>query len=312
VFVTVWSLLVIMPCQKILRHQRHESELALVLLHIPKTGGTTLHHHFSAHFTPEETCPERYSNLQYYSPEELGRWRFFSGHFNVDEIRRIPRPLFTVTVLRDPIERLLSNYYFWKRHKADYIERKGLIALQVTKAGTLLDFLRNDNPHIFPTATNWMTSQLAGAVLATPDGYALMRDGEQIGWLSEAQLVSRALQNLLSFDVIGDISQLAEIYGRVAQKFGMAPLTEIARLNTREDEHELRDPYIREEITPEIQSLLEEKTHLDRMVYQLASDHGQSGWHRGLQGEEDKGEFIPLVHEPSKQSLAAWYASFGY
>jgi hypothetical protein len=301
-----------MPCQKILRHQRHESELALVLLHIPKTGGTTLHHHFSAHFTPEETCPERYSNLQYYSPEELGRWRFFSGHFNVDEIRRIPRPLFTVTVLRDPIERLLSNYYFWKRHKADYIERKGLIALQVTKAGTLLDFLRNDNPHIFPTATNWMTSQLAGAVLATPDGYALMRDGEQIGWLSEAQLVSRALQNLLSFDVIGDISQLAEIYGRVAQKFGMAPLTEIARLNTREDEHELRDPYIREEITPEIQSLLEEKTHLDRMVYQLASDHGQSGWHRGLQGEEDKGEFIPLVHEPSKQSLAAWYASFGY
>jgi hypothetical protein len=230
----------------------------------------------------------------------------------VDEIRRIPRPLFIVTVLRNPIERLLSNYHFWKRHKADYIERKGLIALQVTKAGTLLDFLRNDNPHIFPTATNWMTSQLAGAVLATPDGYALMRDGEQIGWLSDAQLVSRALQNLLSFDVIGDISQLAEIYGRVAQKFGMAPLTEIVRLNTREDEHELMDPYIREEITPEIQSLLEEKTHLDRMVYQLASDHGQSGWHRGLQGEEDKGEFIPLVHEPSKQSLAAWYASFGY
>jgi len=312
VVVTVWSLLDIMPCEKILRHQRHGSELALLLLHIPKTGGTTLHHHFSAHFTPEETCPERYSNLQYYSPEELGRWRFFSGHFNVDEIRRIPRPLFIVTVLRNPIERLLSNYHFWKRHKADYIERKGLIALQVTKAGTLLDFLRNDNPHIFPTATNWMTSQLAGAVLATPDGYALMRDGEQIGWLSDAQLVSRALQNLLSFDVIGDISQLAEIYGRVAQKFGMAPLTEIVRLNTREDEHELMDPYIREEITPEIQSLLEEKTHLDRMVYQLASDHGQSGWHRGLQGEEDKGEFIPLVHEPSKQSLAAWYASFGY
>ena len=310
-FVTVW-IPFIMPCQKILRHQRHESELACVFLHLPKTGGTTLHHHFSTHFTPEETCPERFSNLQSYSPDELGQWRFFSGHFNADEIRRIPRPLFIVTVLRDPIERLLSNYYFWKRHKADYIEQLGSAALQITKAGTLLDFLSNDHPHIFPTATNWMTSQLAGAVFATPDGYALMRDGEQIGWLSEAQLFSRALRNLLSFDVIGDISQLADIYGGIVQKFGMAPLTEGARLNTREGEHELLDPYIPEEITPEIQSLLEEKTRLDRMLYQLASEHWQSGWHRGLQGEEDKGEFIPLVHEPSKQSLAAWYASFGY
>ena len=310
-FVTVW-IPFIMPCQKILRHQRHESELACVFLHLPKTGGTTLHHHFSTHFTPEETCPERFSNLQSYSPDELGQWRFFSGHFNADEIRRIPRPLFIVTVLRDPIERLLSNYYFWKRHKADYIEQLGSAALQITKAGTLLDFLSNDHPHIFPTATNWMTSQLAGAVFATPDGYALMRDGEQIGWLSEAQLFSSALRNLLSFDVIGDISQLADIYGGVAQKFGMAPLTEVARLNTREGEHELLDPYIPEEITPEIQSLLEEKTRLDRMLYQLASEHWQSCWHRGLQGEEDKGEFIPLVHEPSKRSMAAWYASFGY
>jgi len=301
-----------MPCKKLRVIKKHASEPALVFLHLPKTGGTTLHHHFSAHFTPEETCPERYSNLQAYSPEELRQWRFFSGHFNTDEIRRIPRPLFVVTVLRDPIERLLSNYYFWKRHKADHIELNGLIGLQITKSGTLRDFLRNDNPHIFPTATNWITAQLAGAVLATPDGYALMQDGEQVGWLSEAQLISRALRNLLSFDVVGDISQLADVYGRVAQKFGMAPLTEVARLNTREDEHEWMDPHVPEEITPEIQSLLEEKTRLDRMLYQLASDHMQSGWHQGIHGEEDEEDVIPLQHEPSRQSLAAWYASFGY
>lgn len=156
-----------------------------------------------------------------------------------------------------------------------------------------------------------MTSQLAGAVLATPDGYALLQDGEQVGWLSEAQVFSLALRNLLSFDVIGDISQLVDIYERVAQKFGMAPLTEVARLNTKDDENELFDPYVPEEITPEIQSLLEEKTRLDRMLYQLAGAHSQSTLLRGIHSKEDEVDFIPLAHEPSKQSLEAWFASFG-
>lgn len=298
-----------MACNGMLDHEERGSDLALVFLHLPKTGGTTLHHHFSAHFTPEETCPERYSNLQSYSLEELRQWRFFSGHFNADEIRRIPRPLFVVTVLRDPIERLLSNYYFWKRHRADYIELNGLIGLQITKAGTLLDFLRSDSPHIFPTATNWMTSQLAGAVLATPDGYALIRDGEQIGWLSEAQLVSRALQNLLSFDVFGDISQLADIYGTVAQKFGMAPLTQVARLNAREDAHELMDPYVPEPITPEIQSLLEEKTRLDRVLYKLARDHWDLCFDKVTYNKKSGENFLPLENAPGKRSLQEWYAS---
>lgn len=289
-----------MPRRKSPAINKRASEPALVFLHIPKTGGTTLHHHFSAHFTPDETCPERYSNLQAYSPKDLRRWRFFSGHFDTDAIKLIPRPLFIVTVLRDPIERLLSHYHFWKRHKLEYVEQAGLIALQITKAGTLRDFLSTDNGHIFPTATNLMTSQLAGVVLATPDGYALLQDGKRVGWLSEAQVFSRALRNLLSFDVIGDISQLADVYGRVAQKFGMAPLTEVAGLNTKDDEHKLFDPYVPEEITPEIQSLLEEKTRLDRMLYQLASAHSQSTLLRGIRSKEDEVDFIPLAHEPSK------------
>jgi hypothetical protein len=291
--------------------QTHTSELALVFLHLPKTGGTTLHHHFSTHFTPEETCPERHSNLKSYNVDELRQWRFFSGHFNADEIRQIPRPLFVVTVLRDPIDRLLSNYYFWKRHKVDYIEQNGLVALQITKNGSLLDFLQSDHPHIFQHTVNFMTTRLAGDVLSTPDGYALIQDSEQVGWLSEAQLVNRALKSILSFDVIGDISQLTDIYARVAEVFGMSPLTEVVRLNTREDEHELMDPCTPEPITPETLSLLEEKTRLDRVVYELSREHWHRDSHRLDVGEENNRDFIPLSLEPGKRPVANWYASFG-
>jgi hypothetical protein len=286
------------------------SELALVFFHLPKTGGSTLHHHFSAHFAPEETCPARHSNLMY-SVEELRQWRFFSGHFNADEIRRIPRPLFVVTVLRDPIERLLSLYYFWKRHKAEYIEQRGEVGLRITKAGTLLDFLQSDYPHIVQGTVNSMVMQAAGAVLATPDGYALMSGHKQIGWLSEAQLVSRALKNILTFDVIGETSNLADVYARVAQRFGMAPLTQIARLNTRECEHELMDPHMPESITQEIRSLLEEKTRLDRMLYQLVRDHWQCDNLLLNTSQRRDPDFIPLSLESGKRPVAEWYASFG-
>jgi hypothetical protein len=274
--------------------QECASDPALVFLHIPKTGGTTLHYHFSANFAPEETCPERFSNLDAYSVDDLRQWRFFSGHFNSDEIKRIPRPTFRVTVLRNPIERLLSNYYYWRRLSHEYIEQYGLNGPRITKAGTLIDFLRSDEPEILQNTVNPITIQLAGAVLAKPDGYALMRDGEQIGWLSEAQLVSRALEALLSCDVLGDISQLKDIYGRVAQVFGMAPLNELAHLNTKEEVDEAREPYKAEAITPEIWSLLEKKTRLDRVLYHLARDHWQRGLGRLDMCMGDRRGFIPL------------------
>ena len=265
--------------------QECASDRALVFLHIPKTGGTSLHHHFSAHFTPEETCPERFSNLDAYSEDDLRQWRFFSGHYNADEIKRIPRPIFLVSVFRNPIDRILSNYYYWRRHSHEYIEQYGLNGPRIAKAGTLIDFLRSDDPDVLQNTVNPMTTQVAGAVFAKSEGYALMKGGEQIGWLSDAQLVSRALETLLSCDVLGDISQLREIYERVARVFGMAPLAEVAYLNTKEEVDEAREPYKPEPITPEIWSLLEKKTRLDRILYYLARDHWQGGLGR-LDGHE--------------------------
>lgn len=261
---------------------KKSEELTLVFLHMPKTGGTSLHYHFAGMFPEQAICPERFSHLHLYSVDDLRQWRFFSGHFNADEIKRIPGRVFLVTVFRDPIDRLLSLYYFWKRHKNEFIDQNGLDFLRITKDGTLLDFLRSNHPYILQWTQNAMATTLAGAITTTPDGYCLIKSPQEIERLSEAQLFSRALKNLLSFDVIGDISQLQLVYEKVVSAFGMTPLTEMARLNTREDEVDELDPVTPEPITPEIQALLEEKTRLDRMLYQLARNHWQSGRRREI------------------------------
>jgi hypothetical protein len=251
-------------------------DLRLVFVHLPKTGGTTLHHHFSAHFRPEEICPERFSNLQSYSPDELMRWRFFSGHFNADEIKRIPGPVYTVTVLRNPIERLLSHYYFWKRHTAQYIERLNLRGPQLTRSGTLTEFLRSTEPAVWTACNNRITRQLAGQVQAQRGGGSILDwQGNNTG-MTDLQIVRRALDNLLSFDLVEDVSQLDKVYAIVAQIFGMPALPELARLNTRDQVDDERGPWVEEPVTPEIMALLQDNTRMDQIICQLASDHWAS------------------------------------
>jgi len=263
-----------------------------------------LHHHFSDHFTPEEICPDRASGLDRYSVNELRQWRYFSGHFNADEIKRIPKPVFVVTVLRDPIERLLSLYYFWRRHSSDYIAQHDVAHLQLTKDGTLTDFLRSSHPTLIHSRRDSITLQMAGEVLGQPEGNQLLKAGEPVGWLSDAQLLQRALSNLLSFNLVGDISQLKDIYSTVAQTFGMIPSNDLPSMNTRYEVSDDLEPWVEEPITPEIQGLLEESTRLDRVLYQLALDH----WQNSLISSGDQALTMrptaPSTHQPNNHRPA--------
>ena len=245
----------------------------LVFLHVPRTGGTTLHHHLAAHFAPHEICPERFSRLHQYGPDQLEKWRFFSGHFNADEIRRIPGPLFVITILRNPIERLLSNYYFWKRHRSEAIEKRGLDGPRLVKCGSLADFLRSKQGIVLDSANNMIARKLAGQVHAWPDGSWRARVGDKGFEVTDLQIVHRALGNLLSLNVYDDISALQSIYARIAQVYGMKPLDAIEHLNSRDAINLDLEAVLLEPITPEIQQLLDQFTRLDNIVYQMALDH---------------------------------------
>src|SRR5262249_170075 len=91
----------------------------LVFLHHPKTGGTTLHHILMRGFDEDEICPERFNGLQHYSAGDLARYRYFSGHFDLLSVSLIPGEKKIITMLREPISRLISLYYFQRAHKAE-------------------------------------------------------------------------------------------------------------------------------------------------------------------------------------------------
>jgi hypothetical protein len=88
----------------------------LVFIHMQKTGGTSLRTLLERHYAKDKVCPLRF-NLYALSVSELAHFDFLSGHFDFSTLQYLPRKgALTITVFREPRNRLISMYRFHKAH----------------------------------------------------------------------------------------------------------------------------------------------------------------------------------------------------
>lgn len=112
------------PAAKSSARPATETTEAVIFLHLPKTAGTTLNRLIEW----EYSLSEMYSvdpvlfewsaaHLRKLPARRLRRTRMFKGHmtFGLHEI--LPQPATYITVLRDPVERVLSAFYFMRSYK---------------------------------------------------------------------------------------------------------------------------------------------------------------------------------------------------
>jgi hypothetical protein len=91
-----------------------------VFLHVQKTAGTSLQNMLVEAFGGSNVYREHADVLHLHSPAELARYSVFAGHFNYDSLAFIPRrKLNVITLVREPKQRLLSLYSFWRAHEPD-------------------------------------------------------------------------------------------------------------------------------------------------------------------------------------------------
>jgi hypothetical protein len=81
-----------------------------LFLHIRKTGGTSIVRQAMDHYGHENVC--HHGDYMGRPPADLRRLPFISGHFGYDYARELMPGRFTFTFLRDPMERIVSLYYF--------------------------------------------------------------------------------------------------------------------------------------------------------------------------------------------------------
>jgi hypothetical protein len=90
---------------------------AVVFIHVQKTAGTSVTQLLAANFEAQRRCPERFNQLHHYSLAELGKYDFFSGHFDLFSTHLIPRRnIFRLSFFRKPSDRLISFYRFARAH----------------------------------------------------------------------------------------------------------------------------------------------------------------------------------------------------
>ncbi|WNZ25262.1 hypothetical protein HJG54_21995 [Leptolyngbya sp. NK1-12] len=87
-------------------------------LHIPKTAGTSLRK-WLLNFFPDSVFLECYDvkALTQLPPEQIAQYRFFAGHFGLELYKFLPEKPDTITWLRDPIAREISQYNYLRREQ---------------------------------------------------------------------------------------------------------------------------------------------------------------------------------------------------
>ena len=165
--------------------------MKFIHLHIPKTAGTSLRESLvSAH--PELQIRQVIDpTLETMGPDV----DVVSGHISYEDAIRYGDQI--VTVLRHPVDRFVSIYYFWRELYDKKIERTRKTTL--AHSLSLLEFARAmDEPELCSELMNRMTWQLHSSFRLIRR-FELRRDTG----LSRTDLVAQAMDNLRSFAVVG-------------------------------------------------------------------------------------------------------------
>lgn len=238
----------------------------IVFLHLPKTGGTSLHRVINNSLPQNSLFPERFNKLYLYSREEMNEYSFFSGHYDWQSVSLIPGEKKIITLLRNPKKRILSLYYFWKAHTKEHIEKHNLRGPRIAKKSDLLSFLRSEDNEVIQTIDNAMTRNLIGGILVN------YRRG--ICDLPADSLVSHAvahLENMEAFGILEEIDKSAQL---ITKKLGIDWDGNMPHEYNSKNYQNLSfiENVKKEEITPEIDIELNSLTKIDQKIYSRAVD----------------------------------------
>ncbi len=191
--------------------------LKTIFLHIPKTGGTTLHEALKPCFEPAQICPERFDCLYRHTLGELAGYRFFSGHFSFESCELIPGPKRIFTMLRHPVDRLVSQYNFNRAHNDQVIRQDELWLADIARRHTMREFFSVEEVRRHPSINNTMVRMLASWLPA--DRWESAAD---IGDDSDANsLLPLARERLQSFAAFGILERYQESLGLIFGTLGL-------------------------------------------------------------------------------------------
>jgi len=120
----------------------------IIFIHIPKAAGTSFKAMVDKNYDKEKIFP--YSDLSQFDvkdiPKYLEQYDVFMGHFNYQIFPKYAKKdmgFKMITFLRDPIERVYSEYHYYQRFTREHAEKVGDIAKIVKDCGSLESYINS-------------------------------------------------------------------------------------------------------------------------------------------------------------------------
>lgn len=219
----------------------------LAFMHIGKTAGTSFHYLIRGAM-PEALAfnggPEQYDVM---TPEELESFDLLLGHFSFHHSKKFRPYRYLLAFLRDPVERVLSNYHFL-RGWTGYVDFTNEEMIRASRELALVDFLKSPLPQVRAVVENHQT-------------YFLGADWRASRTEEPEALYSRALANLNSLQFVGLTDRYAESVAMLFEDLGIADAPTVTRLNVTPN----RVPS--EGISSADREVVEEMNQLDIQLY---------------------------------------------
>jgi hypothetical protein len=184
-------------------------KIPVLFMHIQKTAGTSIIN-LARHFYQDSVI----SHGDYCSrrPDELADTLFVSGHFGYAYARHLMQRRYSFTFLRDPVERVLSFYYFCKSRDPDQFP-----IYRLAQSHDLVGFISACIADPFYRMLLWnnQTWQFAfGDTHLEP---------HPEGGFSSDQLLSLAKQHLDEFSYVGFTESFATDAYKICRALGFPP-----------------------------------------------------------------------------------------
>jgi len=219
---------------------------AIIFLHVPKSAGTTLNRLIEWEYPLFEMYSIdpvffrwSWAHLQRLSEKRLKRTRVFKGHMLFGLHQILPQPATYITVLREPVDRVVSAFYFMRNYKLHPLYWKFR-----WENWSLEDFVRRS------PRENVQCKILAGAEYDAP---------------CTAEICERAKENLVRyFSVVGLSERFEESLALMKLRFGW-------KLERYSSFNVTRTRPKKDDLPRSALDLIMEKNSFDVALYELAA-----------------------------------------
>lgn len=193
--------------------------LQTIFDHIPKTGGTSITAAI-ARGLGKHNVVQITSSPHHVVAASLGSRRALCGHLWFYAGELLVSDWLYASLLRDPLDRFLSQYYFHRLHRQQVLDRSVTdpVVVAAVSQDNLESYLLDERPHITYSYSNVQAAHFASRMYERP--YEL----------SEAQLLDAAITGLRDYDLVGAYTEIGTFLARYCDFLGV-PRQELPRLN---------------------------------------------------------------------------------